>query len=1818
MSFWDGVKDFASVTQEMFMAKENTTRSFSDAATNLLDTVQKSAQRTYINSGFMDSYRTKPNVRNVVAQTPELILLVKKRMFSSLQENYPMDKMDKDERHFMRASKKLFQNKCKELAAYEALTKLQKTVQKTGVLNTALASMIMDFVDSTENLFVSAAAVTGGAYDLGLTSTLPDNRVANNLFESQGIKKFSAILEKLRQVLAYNGFSTNTQWVSNGKNSGLFDASGFGSGVIELTLVSAFNSTTSLSFGGGSASFTVQDPCRICFIDDADIERAMYETSPTGFAITSVLSENLKIQIDAATQNLNNSRRERGASTVTYKVNPYAKIYNRVTVILDNYGTELTKKDGQGIDYDILHNKALFGIMIFGQTDRNTADIINIEEFTQSEEKLLSTIYDNTFKLLSFQSLDMKNFYEYNTGTNYVRRTMRQNYMGKQIIQPMDIVSAFISSQAVDDNQVLSGIRQSFSDFSSGVNAKFGNKDILGLINKTTGALKDNWTAIFGKKGKSTIEIEKNMLAGSEFPMYLYLGLRDYFTCNEYGNCVFSGVVDTVKEQYRDGSYSLNVSCKDNTFYFEQGLISTMPSLGQFNGHLYDPTTPFDLETDSSSGQLLIDQFKLLNENEALLRSGILKYQDGKYIGQNITSDNYQKTDFSEFNSLSANSSQASNSSPSALAGGVGTISLVRRVFHNPDGFVYRWKRGVATAWVNQANSSVGSSFLDVNNQNNIANVVKQDAFAGQDLVNIISMLICGEPYNFSTFVQAALGSGGIARDQYNNLNSGYFNDIFKLINKQNKIWGNFIPFKRLNLDGTMFNQLFNSQTTILAQSSVIQGLQTERAKLMDQIIKIDSGFANNLGTLSAPQYIDNVSVADNVDRLNRLKANTEITTSNIIMTTGLIRRIIALDCQIQIAQQTMQESLADGWQAKGLKIFGSNGVILGVENQDVAGSNVRSDDFTQNISRRQNALTQRKLWQVKANIDNNLFIVCDEYDQDYDLQGIALTFADPKTFDSSWQSTGAKINTMAKVMGMEIFANSQGHIELRVPQYNRMPSSLFYDMLRRNREYGIKIYPEYLESSFIKRAEDIFKNLEILEDKIRLYTTMLGNTTDDDRCDYLSGANIFADDSDGNQFFFLTDEATGSLTGIRTAVKAINNDYKQADNPTNLVDAVAATRIDNTDIGDFFERNSDVDRLSVSLIGTNIAPNTVIRQVGNLKKTINSYNNFDAVKQKTSLETVYKNIYSVTVESLMSHYADAFNMIKGRLASKTGTTMDDIQLNFSHSVDFISPIDINAINIKLGGLVSERYKEILTIANIIKNIDSGARANSADMGAVRGLLLPNLFPSKEIPDFMRHMIEDESDDDFGYDSGSRYVIKEKDVISTSYYEQGPEFTAIDVKGSAGEQNGSAGLIGGEQGFKVGDMEMARVFAVDYDLWRMYGYKSGPNNYLPFLNNPETQLAPFAMFLLNQQRAKILHAQITCRGNEFYQAGEVYYLEERGMLFYIDSVQQNFTYGGKYETVLNCSYGHCPGEYIPTTLDIIGKSLYKGYKNSVNNYIMTKPKSASEATEGALGAIVVDMKKLIQQSVPIEDVIFNGPYGERNKETLTNILYKAQMALNSPIATYNNTKVAVISVRIFKNNGKFSKVDPDGTNIKNVAYEIIKFLKTPVYSSENKSDTKKENLSSYGIPANKIVGGASPDVFTINSIREVELDSKAKDVPSNTNFIKELRGPSSFASQIATQLAGNKGIVDTFDEEGLKTISGQIKDSLLKNTIDVWIEFVPPSTDILTTKSTDTSKKETTKPTIIQNMQAYYDIVVANINTQNQGELITIVPKAQQ
>src|ERR1041385_6784224 len=117
--------------------------------------------------------------------------------------------------------------------------------------------------------------------------------------------------------------------------------------------------------------------------------------------------------------------------------------------------------------------------------------------------------------------------------------------------------------------------------------------------------------------------------------------------------------------------------------------------------------------------------------------------------------------------------------------------------------------------------------------------------------------------------------------------------------------------------------------------------------------------------------------------------------------------------------------------------------------------------------------------------------------------------------------------------------------------------------------------------------------------------------------------------------------------------------------------------------------------------------------------------------------------------------------------------------------------------------------------------------------------------------------------------------------------------------------------------------------AVDYDLWRMYGFKSTDDVKVPFLSDPETQLKPYAVFLLLQQRARVMKGSVTIIGNEYYQLGDVVYLADRDMLFYVTGITHNYGEGEDFTTSLTLEYGRPPGEYIPTPLDVIGKTLLK-------------------------------------------------------------------------------------------------------------------------------------------------------------------------------------------------------------------------------------------------------------------------------------------------
>ena len=105
--------------------------------------------------------------------------------------------------------------------------------------------------------------------------------------------------------------------------------------------------------------------------------------------------------------------------------------------------------------------------------------------------------------------------------------------------------------------------------------------------------------------------------------------------------------------------------------------------------------------------------------------------------------------------------------------------------------------------------------------------------------------------------------------------------------------------------------------------------------------------------------------------------------------------------------------------------------------------------------------------WKVRANEDVNFFIVDDAYDKDYDIQAFEAQFVnDIQAFNKNdYLTVASKIEGVKSIInGFELFCNTQGHIEARGPKYNRVPSSVFYRMLRLKDELGIQLFPQFLE----------------------------------------------------------------------------------------------------------------------------------------------------------------------------------------------------------------------------------------------------------------------------------------------------------------------------------------------------------------------------------------------------------------------------------------------------------------------------------------------------------------------------------------------------------------------------------------------------------------------------------------------------------------------------------------------------------------------------------------------------------------------------------
>ena len=1567
------------------------------------------AERQYVEEGFRrtDYFNPKPKQLDILMQDPDITVLVKKRAFASLAENFRSDLMDKQEKLFYRATKVLLQNKCKQISAYEKLSKISIISADIGRVDYHLLPII----------FAATDTLTQAPGALGLTGT--QDSINGSL------SGFKSIVDRVREIVSLSQDNYYTTWLTDIPDSFRTDF-GEGTGVIEFSNVTSLSTTTTLQFGKGSFSMNFSDPYKMMTITNLDIEAAIndatnmfYSNSFVQLGITSLdqtITEQKKL--------LTLARVGRGANPISFIVDPDTYLGKRIRALVEDIGVEIifdasslgTITGGNTID-----PSGLFGSTLLGNQGLNTGEVSTFNQ-------IVSMLYNQISLTANTRRASIQNNSDPSLNLNAVRKRLRLHYGNKRLIQPMDNVHVYISSKRKIDEKVVGGLQSNLSaqGFLQGVNNLTQNiKDVF--------AINENYS------------LEKAIFVGSDFPNWLWLALRSQFVSDKNGAHVFAGIVEEATSSYSNGVYGVRVSGGDNAAYFNYGIVNFKPSVDVFNGGLFDPLTPFKLEFDSTTGALKYGDSgapTLLDENKDMFDSAFVKNKNGLFAGLAATEKNFTSQDADRLKNNS-----------------------VRRVFYDPDGMVYRWKEGIATLVL------FGDSY-EPNPSNSSPPAITDDPFAGQDIMNVLSLLITGEPYNFATFYKAAIQFDNFKRDPSSNQDASgsYFRGLQTQLKVKNKIYGNFVPFKQLTMDDATFTKVINNQLNAIQYDAELNDLIQQRAALADTLAVFGKTTANS--NSSSPNAVDSLVAS----------------------------RLSGLDEQIASKIGQISTSLNDPNNPP-LSIVG-NDISYDSDSSGVnTGSQTRLDSGIRKDLRRKLAfLTRRLAWKVRANEDINFLIVDDTYDKDYDIQAFEKTFTNPALFKSEYLTVADKITSVIGVIqGMEVFANTQGHIEVRNPKYNRVPSSVFWKMLNMKAQNGVQIFPQFLEDLYANQFNQLYTNIEVLEDEIRLYCLALGKITDDDCIGFINGSADLG--SSGGSFSFLSDPATGKITSGALNISI----QSQPDSVLSYVQTKLQSQ-------------------------KNISAFSTIQQATIVQSNLIPPGSPNSPTQFSNLSTIRSIAGESTRESTLT----------ARLQSATGQTFDLNQLfntsnNATIKLSTVSSSDILSITTGIGTRLSSRQNAIKLASNALKNIQESAQlfngsGGVGDQTTANAMLYPALYSSRSIPQVFESMIEDESYDDLGVGSAKRYVIKDHDIISYSISEKRPPFTSVQVNGRMGDLFVQNNQLPQDLNIFQSGNALITAAAVDYDLWRMYGMSLPQSIEAPYLSDPDTQCAPYAVSLLNKARKEILSGTIELVGNEYQQPGEVVYVESEDMLFYVESVSHQFTYGRSFTTSINISYGHNSGEYIPTFLDTIGKVLYRN--KDISNLVHKK--QGNIFNQEYLGTIVGNTTNSITSGVNSD--ITSGPYGDVNRLALQNIIDLAGQTLSLASGSIN----PVLEIRVYFNSmvGSFSAANSYAIQLQNAVY-------------------------SYLIGASDLGGNSKPTASASTNnqaLSAFKTQIKVVQTDSNPNIQGEFRYPSAKAFSLA------RGIVDkTASTSSGIILQQQVDTAIYSYMTDIWIVFNNPA-----------------------------------------------------
>jgi len=976
--------------------------------------------------------------RRITSQEPSLTVYIKKRAFWGLSSANDSRFMDSGEKLFMRASKILFEKKCNQIAAYEALTKVSKLVSEDAHLDAEkidfLIEVIRELKDGMQGAYDSLesdalSAITQGSLDpdslANIINTFEDE-LKKLQSEEDELDSFLINLEELVVKQKKLTQATNTNWVVDPDDPDTFFM-GRGAGVIELTLVSSADTSLGLE-SPGSVNLTVEDPYNLMKITTDDVEVSLAAANAEQNNLLQKDSSGQYAVLRGPGQILEEARSQEEQLRSIRE--------NRVSSFFGTDRTAIGNSELVEIIFE-LRPASYAADKVVAYTSSSAALAYNLEnlqiamlqmpieqQLTMEEAELVKSIFELLNQYVEAVERLNAEIEDLNSGEDvtYARRQLRMHYLGKSIVQPMDSIHIYIRGNTYTDGEIVG--------------------PLSGVLNNST----------FIQNYARDRDVSDAMLK-AEMEMFdldidvdFYKSIRTSSFMRNAGMHVFGGLVRGVSESYNasNGTYILNVSGQSNLRWLELSRVNTAPSLEQPQGMLEDPLTPFSFKTDPATGLLEPGGAELLPGNAEAIANKKIRDKTGTSKGKLLNSENHAQ----DLVLIEGN---------------------LEPIFQHTPGLVYKWKPGVMVASldVNLKKTLKGEEAQDKSLQRYVGVKTVNDPFVGLDAADIVSMLVTGYPHSAQRFYASA-SSVGTFSPSGSNSSTSYFHSFFDITRSTNKALGNFKPFRAVKLDGTKMAKQMALQGTLYKSYEALDKLRSDLAKEQDKLNLINS------------EYIGRAEVDD---------PDAEARQSNEKVTIDIIKDLKEKIRKERIRIQEVQKQAEDDGVIQDTSniVFDLRGRPSGIENE-------AAKEQSHTVRLRNKVLQFRPQFDCKFNQDENLLIISDEYDTNLNIQAfvIKLLQGDQQLFKSEFKYPREICKQVADILNFEFFCDTQGHLQFRPQQYNRIPLSLILKMFMLNEKNGIQLYPDFLKHLFESRLAANEDELTVLAHQIKRHALLL------------------------------------------------------------------------------------------------------------------------------------------------------------------------------------------------------------------------------------------------------------------------------------------------------------------------------------------------------------------------------------------------------------------------------------------------------------------------------------------------------------------------------------------------------------------------------------------------------------------------------------------------------------------------------------------------------------------------------------------------------